>query len=147
MSRTRKALLIVGGVVLAFVLGFGWQYVRAQALKAELANVRQELALLRAEAALGAAAVAALQNNHEVALKLTSDFFTRLQQEVDTAPARARAELEQILGQRDAVITVVSRASPEASSVLTRLYVRYRVAIGGPDQALPIAAQPPASSG
>ena len=147
MSRTRKVLLVVGAVALAFALGFGWQFVRAEALESELADVGQELALLQAEAALGAAAVAALQGNHEVALKLTSDFFTRLQQHVGTAPSSARAELEQILGQRDAVIAVVSRASPEASSVLTRLYVRYRVAIGGPDQALPIVAQPPARSG
>lgn len=144
MSRNRKALLVVGVVALAFVAGFGWQYLRAERLERELADARQELALVRAETVIAAAAASAQRGSHDVALKLASDFFTRLQAEVAAAPPEARADLEEILAQRDAVIAAVSRESPEARDVLSRVYVRYRVAIGGPDQALPVAAQPPA---
>lgn len=144
MSRKRKALLVVGVVALAFVAGFGWQYVRAARLERELAAVRQELALVRAETAIAAAAVSAQRGNHDVALKLASDFFTRLQAEVATAPAEARAGLEEILAQRDAAIAAVSRGGPDASAMLSRLYALYRVAIAGPDHALPAAAEPPA---
>lgn len=147
MSRNRRWLLVVGVVALAFIAGFGWQYVRAERLERELAAVRQELALVRAETVIAAAAVSAQRGNHDVALKLASDFFTRVQEQSATAPPEVRAELEQILAQRDSVIAVVSRASPDAGAVLSRLYIRYRVAIGGPEQALPVAAQPPASSG
>ena len=143
MSRKRKVLLVVGLVALAFVAGFGWQFVRAERLERELAGTRQQLALVQAEAAIAAAAASAERGNHDVALKLASDFFTRLQAEVASAPEAARAELEEILAQRDAAIAAVSRGGPEGRNLLARLYARYRVAIGGPDNALPVAAEPP----
>ncbi len=145
MSRNRQVLLVVGLVALAFLVGFGWQYARAERLERELAGVRQELALVRAETAIAAAAVSAQRGGQDIALRLASDFFTRLQAEVATAPAETRAELEEILAQRDAAIAAVSRGGAEGRDVLARLYARYRVAIGGPDYALPVATEPPAS--
>src|SRR5690606_22451727 len=59
MSRNRRWLLVVGVVALAFNAGFGWQYVRAERLERELGAVRQELALVRAETVIAAAAVSA----------------------------------------------------------------------------------------
>ncbi|MFO7260783.1 MAG: hypothetical protein DIU52_006490 [bacterium] len=143
MSRNRKALLVVGLVALAFLAGFGWQFVRAERLERELTQTRRELALLRAETAIAAAAASAQRGNEDMALKLASDFFTRLQAEIGNAPAEARAELEEILAQRDVAIAAVSRGGPEGRELLARLYARYRVAIGGPDNALPVAAEPP----
>jgi len=144
MSRNKEALLVVALVALAFVSGFGWQYLRAERLERELAEARQELALVRAETAIAAAAASAQRGNDDMALKLASDFFTRLQAEVATAPAETRAELEEILAQRDAAIAAVSRGGPEGRELLSRLYARYRVAIGGPDHALPVPVEPQA---
>jgi len=144
MSRMKQVLLVVGVMALAFLVGFGWQYMRAERLERELTDARRELALVHAEAAIAAAATSAQRGNNDAALKLASDFFTRLQAEVANAPEEARAELEEILAQRDAAIAAVSRGGPEGRDVLSRLYARYRVAIGGPDNALPVAAEPPA---
>lgn len=144
MSRMQKILLVAVLVVAAFVAGFAWQYARAEGLEGRLATARRELAFTRAETILAAATIAALHGNHDVALQRASEFFTELQRIVASAPPAARPELDAILAQRDATITVLSRAAPESADVLTRMYLRYRVALGGPDQALPLAPQPPA---
>lgn len=142
MTGRGRALVALGGVVLAFAAGFGWQYVRAERTTAALAETRAALAFSRLENTLGGAAVAAQHGGYDLALRLASEFFTGLQQRIAEAPARARSELEAILAQRDATITLLSRAEPQSAEVLARMFVRTRVALGGPEQAIPLAPAP-----
>lgn len=140
MTRTQRGLLIAVAILLAFGCGFGWQYTRAQTLEGEVAAARRDLAFAELEATLAAAAVQAHRDDFEAARQLTSDFFTALQANIDRAPPDAREELASILGRRDQLITYLSRADPQGREMLTNTFLRYRVAIGGPERALPVPA-------
>jgi len=150
MSRVQKGAIIVLAVVIAFAIGFGWQFARARTLQDRLEQTERDLAFERIENTLAAATIEALRGGHEPARQLASDFFTGLQANISQAPASATAELNAILAERDATITALSRGAPQAGDMLLRLFLRLRVALGGPEQALPVsrapAATPPAAA-
>ncbi len=143
MTKAKAAALIAVGVVLAFLIGFGWQYTRATRFSAELDRADQALAFQRLEATLGAATIEAQGAAYEPARKLASDFFTGLQHDIGQAPANATAGLRAILGQRDAVITSLSRSDPQAGNVLADLFEQYRAALG---ETIPAPAAPAGST-
>lgn len=130
MTSTQRALALAGAVVLAFLIGFGWQAMRAGRLDDQLERTERQLAFTSLEATLGAAAIEADRGSHEASRQLTSDFFTGLQSAIDRAPAEAREPLRAILGERDATITMLSRGDPESRHHLGRLFLRYRLALG-----------------
>lgn len=130
MTKTTQWLLVAAGFVLAFLIGFGWQFARADAFQAQLDQTRRELTFQRLESTLAAATIAAQSGSYEPARQLASDFFTRLQGSMQQAPPAGRAQLQQILSQRDQVITDLSRADPQSAAVLVALFSRYRVAMG-----------------
>lgn len=146
MTGFGRVLLLVVAVLLAFALGAGWQYLRANRAEQTLGDARRELIFTRLEATLGAAAIEAQRGNHEIARQLTSDFFTGLQNDLGRAPAAGQDALRTTLTRRDAVITMLSRGDPEAASVLTRMFVQYRLTLRGPESATPMAA-PAAGTG
>lgn len=142
MNRTRQALILLAAVGLAFIIGFGWQFARAERLAAELCETREALVFSELENTLAAATAAAQVRAHETARVYASDFFTGLQQNVENAPASARAGYEAVLAERDAVITMLSRGEPEAGETMYWLLARYRVARGGEERALPVGTAP-----
>ncbi len=145
MSRMTKGLLIAGGVIVAFLVGFGWQFGRAHSLQGQLDQAQRELTFQRMEATLGAATIEAQRGDFEPARELTSDFFTRLQGAIDQAPAAGQTQLQQILTQRDQVITELSRNDAQSVGVLAGLFVKYRAAVGeapGTPAGAPAAATP-----
>lgn len=130
---TREQRVLVGGiamVVVAFLIGFGWQFTRARALDEELSRTTTTLTFKNLEATLAAATIEAFRGNYEIARQLASQFFTALQNDMEQAPADKRTELNAILGQRDVIITAASRADPQTASLLGQLYSTYRVAFG-----------------
>lgn len=145
MTRARRGLLIAAGIVVAFGIGFGWQYMRAERLETELAETRQELVFTHLEATLAAAAVEAQQGGYEPARRLTSDFFSGLQARAGEAPPEQGQELETILGRRDQLITLLSRGDPAGRDLLVRTFRQYRIAVGGPERAMPVTT--PAETG
>jgi len=130
MTRARKTFAIVGGIVVAFLVGFGWQFVRAHGLQGQLDQAQKELTFQRMEATLGAATIEAQRGGFEPARQLASDFFTRLQGAIETVPDNEKSPLREILQQRDAVITELSRSDGQSGAVLASLFVRYRAAVG-----------------
>lgn len=152
---TRKARAVIGVLVVLAVALLGllvWQLVRAQSLQTDLAATTEELALARLEGTLGAAVIEAQRGNYEVSRRLASDFFTGLQQQVDRGALGAGGDLRSILVIRDAAITFLSRGDPEASDLLQRAFVQYRVAAGGPERAIPVpegapSPEPPEPAG
>ncbi len=147
MTRTTKALAVAGGVVVAFLVGFGWQFARAHSLAGQLDQTRRELTFQRMEATLGAATIEAQRGGFEPARQLASDFFTQLQSAVDQAPSAGQGQLQQILAQRDQVITELSRNDLQAGAVLAGMFVKYRTAVGESTAAPPGATPAPATPG
>jgi len=131
MTKGRRIGLIAGAIIVAFLVGFVWQYVRAQQLARTLDSTRRALATTRSEATLGAAAIEAQQGRYETSRQLASDFFTALQGDVARASASVPPAVTTILGRRDSVITLLSRNDGQAAALLSRMFVEYRAAVGG----------------
>lgn len=140
MNRTRQALILIAAIGLAFIIGFGWQFARAERIGAELNETREALIYSELENTLAAATVSAQIGAYEAARVYASDFFTGLQQHVQRAPASARSGYDTILAERDAAITMLSRGEPRADETMVRLLARYRVARGGEERALPVGS-------
>lgn len=144
MTRARKTIAIIGGIVLAFLVGFTWQFTRAHGLQGQLDQAQKELTFQRMEATLGAATIEAQRGGFEPARQLASDFFTRLQAAVQQAPADGQPQLQKILSERDQLITQLSRNDAQAAPVLANMFVRYRTAVGESANAPPGASEPAA---
>jgi hypothetical protein len=144
LSRNQQIALIAGAMLAAFLIGFLWQYLRAQAADAHLRSTSTELEFVRMETLLANATMAAYAGNHEVGRQWASDFFTRLQRRVATIQGDARSELDEVLAHRDAAITALSRADPRAGELLYTLHDRFRQALGRPPLSLPVLAPGPA---
>lgn len=136
-SKTRNILIVIVTLIVAFGIGAAWQFAQANRARNELANVtaelegvRYELALEQLNSTLALATVAAQLGNYERARQLTSEFYTGLQENSPAAPDAAQATFGEILRSRDALITSLSRAQPEAGLDLARMLGRYREALG-----------------
>lgn len=147
MTRTQRGLAVAGAIVLAFAVGFVWQYTRAEATADRLEQAERELTFATLEATLGAAAVEVQRGAYEPARRLTSDFFTGLQHGIGEASAEQRRELEPILDRRDRLITLLSRGEPEGRDLLVQTYRRFRVIVGGPERAVPVSVPDTAAAG
>ncbi len=146
MTRARKTIAIIGGIVLAFLVGFTWQFTRAHGLQGQLDQAQKELTFQRMEATLGAATIEAQRGGFEPARQLASDFFTRLQAALETVPDNEKPGLQDVLQQRDAVITELSRSDAQSGAVLANLFVRYRAAVGESPAAPAAPASAPAAT-
>lgn len=147
MTQTRQILVALGAVVLAFLVGFLWQYVRADRAESRLESVSQQLEFQRLESTLAAATIEAQRGSFEVARQHSSEFFTSLQRAIPDAPAGERGELEAILARRDILITYLSREDPQGVDLLERSYFGYRSAMGGAAVGVPApGTRPPADS-
>ena len=136
-------IYVVIAVIVAFLAGFGWQYVRANSVDRERARLHDELVFKRLETMLAAALIEADRGNYESSRQLSSEFFTALQQHISEAPQNTHQELTAIMHQRDDVITAASRGSSETSALLGQIYNTYRVAFGD----APVGVTQPAAQG
>jgi hypothetical protein len=128
----RAILAIIAAAVVAFLIGFVWQYTGASAARSQLQQVERELTFQRMQSTLGAATVEAQRGSYEIARQLASSFFSALQNDIAQAPPEAAAELRDILLQRDAMITALSRNDPQSGAMLAQLFLRFRAAMGEP---------------
>ncbi len=135
----RRWAWIAIAVVVAFIIGFAWQGIRAARLDSRLDETSQALSLHRLEATLAVAVFEAQRGSYEMSRLQASDFFSGVQSVTPRVPPAVRQDLTSILGERDQTITLLSRGDPEAADQLAGLYVRYRDARGRAEQALPRA--------
>ena len=145
--------------IMAFLLGFGWQYASAYSRGKRLDATNRELRLARLEGMLALAVIEAQRGNSERARQEASAFYTEAQRAVTAARARAERDatlaepeetLRQILQGRDSTVTLLSRSDAAATAMLARQHRAYRGALyvtptsdGGTPA--PSAAPPPAS--
>jgi hypothetical protein len=132
-TDSRKwALIAVIAALVAFLVGFGWQFLRAHGLSGDLDTARREATFNGLEGTLGAATIEAQRGSYELARQHTSDFYSGLQAAIDNAPEGSASALQQILAERDAMITALSRSNPQAGPLLAQTFNRFRAALGRP---------------
>jgi|tagenome__1003787_1003787.scaffolds.fasta_scaffold20989759_7 hypothetical protein len=145
----RTLALVAAGLVIAFLLGFVPEWMGKRNADRDLAEARQELRLSRLQGRLGAAVAEAMRSNYERSRQLMAGYFSGLQDALPGVDSpRERTALAGILGQRDEMITLLSRAQPESSQRLMLLYSTMFTAID-PQGAVgttvtPTPAPPPA---
>jgi len=140
----RWPLIALIAAVVGFLIGFGWQFMRARDLSRQLDVAQAEALWSGLEATLGAATIEAMRGGFEPARQQASSFFSGLQASIDRAPTTATASLQQILSERDETITALSRSDPQAPSVLAQMLNRYRSALGRtvPSETAPVTPPP-----
>lgn len=121
-KKTGKGMLwAVLAVVLAFFIGFFWQWYEATDVRDELAMVEEDLLVERLRTQLANAALAAQSGDFESARTEMSDFFQNLQAQQEDLPTPLQSTAQEALDQRDDIITGLSRSNPEYAGVLYRL--------------------------
>lgn len=136
--RGRGWLWALGAIVLAFVIGFGWQWLEARDARGSLERAERELEYQRLGNVLGAATVQASRGNHEPARQLASRFYSGLDERLRAEAGGSDDEvatvdtgvLRELLRARDDMITALSRANPDADERLAEAFVRFHGAAG-----------------
>lgn len=119
-------------VVIAFLIGFGWQFYEANTVRDDLAAIEDELMLERLRTQLGQAALNAQAGDYESARQQMSDFFRQLQENSDAMPDAVRSVADDFLDDRDQIITGLSRSNPETAATLYRMLGELSSAIDQP---------------
>lgn len=120
-EKTRRGVpwgVLIVLTIIAFAVGFLWQFYEATTAREELSAVEQELEVERLRIHLGQAALAANSGDFEAARTQMSSFFTQLQDQAPAMPAEVRSVGDDFLTMRDEVITGLSRSNPEYAAVL-----------------------------
>jgi hypothetical protein len=133
MSNQQRTILVAAvAAIVGFGIGALWQYASARSYSQRLDTVETTYTFQRLEATLGAATIEAQRGSFEIARQLASDFFTDLQANAARAPVGQQQVFRDILQNRDAMITALSRSDQQSGSLLAQLFTRFRIARGEP---------------
>ena len=129
--RIWRLVIYVGGLLLAFLLGFVPMWLKSSECSSRLAEAERQSSLARMENSLVSAAMDARRGDFETARVAASDFFTVLRAatstDVDSALSQAQKDgARPLLAQRDQIITLLSRGDVASADLLSDLYVSYR---------------------
>ena len=122
-----KNRLLVGAViiVIAFLLGFIPQYVKAHNLESELRVAQQANAGAELRDLIAQAYVQANQKNFGLASGTASRYFTRAREVANqTSDATAKSVLESVLTMRDKVTAELAKGDPAVISDLQDIFTR-----------------------
>jgi hypothetical protein len=121
---TRNRWIGVGAIVLiaAFLIGFLPQWAQNRALAQQLERSDLRIELLELQVRTGTALAEAHRENHERARQQMTVVFPALERVRARVPAGDAQRIQEILAERDEVITLLSRASPESTARLATLY-------------------------
>ncbi|HST61118.1 MAG TPA: hypothetical protein VLK84_20620 [Longimicrobium sp.] len=125
MDRNRQITIAVGIALVAFLLGFVPQWMRANRAGDELQAARLELQMARTQGKIGAALTEALRSNYERARQLMTEVYSELQSAAPGLEGTQRREVDAVLAGRDEIVTLLARAAPESGQRLMLLYTRY----------------------
>jgi hypothetical protein len=131
---TRFVIILIVAVI-AFLAGFIPSSSKSHSLSKRVSDMRRELALSQIENKLAAATLDANLGQHERARQSASQFFTQLRDEIDQDKNSAlsqsqRDQANQLLNQRDDLITLLARGDPSSSKRLADLYGAFRKLVG-----------------
>lgn len=107
----------------AFLIGFVPMWLSYQGLRSDLRSVSSKMRPLRLRNDLATAAIMARRGHYEQARNLTSDFYTLLRAESESAEGSYSGEaVADILKQRDETITMLARSDPASADRLADIY-------------------------
>ncbi len=135
--------IIAALLVVAFLIGFIPQWMRARSLQRELTAANHEVTMLDMGGRLAAALSESQRGNYERARQLMANFFSDLEGGIPgLEDAGQRQALNAIMSERDEIITQLSRAEPEATTRLNMMYTRYFSAVHPAGRQNPAAVTP-----
>jgi len=132
----QRILIYAGVLLVVFLLGFVPMWLKARAAGNRLAETERQLILASIKNNLASAVIDARRGEYEPARQAVSEFFTTVQAEIakgessSYTPAQ-RGQLQQMLGARDELITLLARSDPAAADRLANLFVTYRKIMNG----------------
>jgi streptomycin 6-kinase len=144
VNRTGGKGVAIGlvAVVIAFFIGFFWQFYQATTVRRTLETTEHELIVERMRVQLANAALAAQAGRYEEARRQMSDLFARMQTQAWALPPELRRVAEEFQAMRDDVITGLSRGNPDYAAVVMGMLDRFEAAAPAQGPAPPIG--PPA---
>jgi hypothetical protein len=131
MAHSRRWLVDIIAVALAFGLGFLPMWLKAGRHASQRDSVQRQVRLLQFEVWAAGAASDARRGEYELARQAASQFFTVLRQEFDLGPGSSLSLAQQdalkpTLTQRDNLITLLARNDPASAERLTEVYLACR---------------------
>lgn len=122
-------------LLIVFLLGLIPMWLQKREVSQELEIIQKLLRKSEIKSLLTTAIVESKRGEYEPARKDTSDFFTRLNAEIDKGEESAlteqeRAKLKTIFTNRDATITMLAQRDQASVERLTDIYVTYQQAVG-----------------
>lgn len=122
-------------LLIVFLIGLIPMWMQKRAVTNELATTQKQLRKAEIKGLLTSAIVESNRGEYEPARKDTSEFFTRLQAEIDKGEESAltkaeRDKLATIFTNRDATITMLAQRDQASTQRLTDIFVNYQKTIG-----------------
>lgn len=122
-------------LILAFLVGFIPMWMKAGDYAAAHENTKKSLTRSEISNLIAKAIVDARRGEYETARQNTSEFYTRLNSEIEKAGDGAYVQLQteklkSVFTDRDAIITLLAQRDPAAVERLTDIYLIYRQAVG-----------------
>ena len=122
-------------LLVVFLLGLIPMWLQNREVSQELETTQKQLRKSEIKGLLTTAIVESKRGEYEPARKDTSDFFTRLNAEIDKGDESAltkeeRGKLKTIFDNRDSTITMLAQRDQASVERLTDIYVNYQKAVG-----------------
>ncbi|CAN5601436.1 hypothetical protein BH20ACI4_BH20ACI4_20900 [soil metagenome] len=122
-------------LIIAFLIGFIPMWMKASDYAAEHEVTKKTLTRSENSNLISKAIVDAKRGEYESARNNTSDFYTRLNSEIEKGengayPAAQNEKLKAVFTDRDAIITLLAQRDPASVERLTDIYLIYREAVG-----------------
>ncbi len=122
-------------LIVAFLIGFIPMWMRANNTAEEHEVTKKALTRSEISNLISKAIVDARRGEYETARQNTSDFFTKLNAEIEKAensayPQAQNEKLKTVFTDRDAIITLLARRDPASVERLSDINLAYRQALG-----------------
>jgi len=135
-DRGRRLIVYVAVLLIVFLAGFVPMWLKSRTTASERDAAQASLQVSNLQNLLASAAIDARRGEYEPARQAASDFFTKLQIEIDRGSGSVfneaqRNVLRSLFAGRDDAITLLARSDPASADRLVDLYTKYRQAIAG----------------
>lgn len=124
MTRNRWIGLGIVVLIVTFLIGFLPQWAQNRALGEEMERAELRIELLELQARTGTALAEAHRENHERARQQMTVVFPGLERARARISGGDAQRVQEVLAERDEIITLLSRASPESTARLAAIYRR-----------------------
>jgi hypothetical protein len=133
-DRGRRLILYVVVLLVVFLAGLVPMWLKSRTNASERDAAQASLQVSNLQNLLANAAIDARRGEYEPARQAASDFFTKLQVEIDRGSNSVfdeaqRNTLRSLFATRDDSITLLARSDPASADKLVDLYTKYRQTI------------------